>query len=108
MVLRTGPYSRFWGCTRFPECRGTHSAHADGTPHGTPADGPTKQWRIKAHESFDQLWKDRKGRRAVMRRGQAYVWMREAMGLSEEDAHISRMNSEQCQKLIRLVDAYLR
>lgn len=23
MIRRTGPYGDFWGCTRYPDCRGT-------------------------------------------------------------------------------------
>lgn len=102
MVLRNSKYGLFYGCTEYPKCKATHGAHKNGEPLGTPADKPTKKARIRAHDSFDQLWKDKH-----MDRGDAYVWMQEAMGLSSEDAHIGKFTIDQCDRLELLVDEYL-
>ena len=103
MVLRDSRYGLFYGCTDFPRCKASHGAHKKtGQPLGTPADGPTKKARIRAHDSFDELWKGKH-----MGRGDAYEWMQEAMGLSVDDAHIGKFTTEQCDQLELLVDEYL-
>lgn len=101
MDLRTSPkFSRpFYGCTRYPECRGTHGAHPNGAPLGIPANKETKQARRAAHAVFDQIWKQN----LVRNRWAAYNWMRQVMGLSESQAHISMFDSQQCGELQRLV-----
>lgn len=93
MVLRGSRYGLFWGCTQFPQCRGTHGAHPDGEPLGIPADKATKRKRIEAHDAFDQIWKSE-----FMTRGQAYAWLADRMGLPE--VHFGAFNAEQCDEAI--------
>ena len=101
MVLRESRFGPFYGCSRYPDCKGSHGAHKDtGKPLGVPADRETKEARIKAHASFDTLWKSRK-----MTRTQAYQWMRDAMSLEKDGAHIGLFTKEQCVRLIALVEA---
>jgi len=102
MVLRNSRYGLFYGCTGYPECRAAHGAHADGRPLGTPADAATKKLRIEAHAVFDRLWKG-----GSMSRSAAYRWLREAMELSEAEAHIGRFTSEQCLALMAKVDEHV-
>jgi uncharacterized protein DUF3268 len=89
----------FYGCTGFPECRGTHGAHTDGTPLGRPADKETKVARMRAHAVFDLTWKQK----LVSHRGAAYNWMRQVMGLTHSQAHIGMFDRDQCELLIRMV-----
>ncbi len=96
---RRGFATPFYGCERFPDCRGSLGAHPDGTPKGTPANKDTRIARIRAHAVFDQIWKDR----LVKHRGAAYDWMRRAMAISRNNAHIGHFTREQCEELIRLV-----
>lgn len=91
----------FWGCTRYPKCKATHGAHPDGTPLGIPADQETKQWRVKAHESFDKLWKQHD-----LTRKQSYVVLQKIMGMNEKEAHIARFDIAQCKRLIALCDSH--
>lgn len=101
MILRESRHGKFYGCSRYPECRGTHGAHQeDGRPLGIPADKETKAARIKAHEAFDELWKGRQ-----MTRTAAYQWMGEAMGLEPANRHIGRFTKEQCAQLVALLGA---
>ena len=96
MVRRIGRGRRFFGCSRFPECRGSLSAHqVSGLPMGVPGDELTRAARGWAHAHFDELW-----RSGGMRRLEAYAWMQRAMGLSEEEAHIGRFSIEQCVRLV--------
>jgi ssDNA-binding Zn-finger/Zn-ribbon topoisomerase 1 len=97
---RDGTPRKFWGCTRYPQCQGIHGAHPDGRPLGTPADKPTKQARIRAHAAFDEVWKS-----GAMSRGQAYGFMRDLMGMTEDEAHIGKFTAEQCETLIERLAA---
>lgn len=47
MKLRSGRYGPFFGCTRFPECKGLQPATADGRPIGTPATRATRALRAQ-------------------------------------------------------------
>lgn len=98
LVLKTGRHGPFYGCLRWPDCPGSHKAHADGRPMGVPADAETKKWRIEAHRAFDSFWK-KKG----MRRKKAYGWLGEVMGLSKQEAHIARFDKGRCQKLMKVI-----
>lgn len=100
MVLRKSKKfgSLFYGCSKFPECKGCHGAYPDGRPLGTPADRKTSAARIQAHDIFDRLWKNKR-----MTRPQAYAWMRQAMGLTEVEAHIGHFTAAQCERLITVI-----
>ena len=100
MVLRKSKKYKtpFYGCSRFPECRGAHGAHPDGRPKGVPADRKTNEARARAHAIFDRIWTQQR-----MTRHQAYAWMSRAMGLSADAAHIGNFTLEQCGRLIELV-----
>ena len=98
MELRNSRYGKFWGCVSFPACRGTHGAHADGRPLGTPADQATKQARMRAHAAFDRLWKS--GR---LRREAAYLWLAERLGIPRDECHLGRFDAAQCARVIELV-----
>lgn len=97
MVLRESKYGKFYGCSRYPFCKGAHGAHADGRPLGVPADQETKQLRIIAHGQFDRLWS---GEGATVSRREAYVYLSKIMELPESEAHIGRFTKEQCNKLL--------
>lgn len=107
MECRKGPFEGrpFYGCSRFPECRGTHGAHPDGRPLGIPANKATRKARIEAHRFFDLLWKPAEGQKARMTRSQAYSWMRKKMKLTETEAHFSKFTQEQCETCVRVIKA---
>ena len=91
---------QYYRCVRWKDgCRGSHGAHPDGMPLGIPADTETKSWRMRAHQAFDQFWKHKKWTRP-----EGYQWMQRVMNLSEDDAHIGKFTSEQCEQLILIVN----
>lgn len=94
----------FYGCSMFPKCKGTHGAHPNGEPLGTPADTKTKAARMVAHASFDLLWKPMK---APLTRDEAYLWMQSKLGMTSDQAHIGKFTVEQCESLCKAVAAYL-
>lgn len=55
------------------------------------ADAATHDARRRAHEAFDVLWR---GRKAKLRRGQAYRRLQVELGLSEPDCHMKVMDLE--------------
>ncbi len=75
---------------------GTHKN--SGKPLGTLANQELRLWRRKAHAAFDPLWKSGK-----MGRPAAYRKMRDLMSISADEAHISRFNVDQCQRLVLLL-----
>lgn len=102
MVLRNSKYGLFYGCTKFPSCRGTHTAHQNsGKPMGTPADAETKEWRMIAHDKFDKLWQgiEEKGIRK-----KAYRLMQVLMNMTAGQAHISKFDVKQCQELVKKLE----
>lgn len=93
----------FYGCKRYPDCDGIHGAHQkDLRPLGIPANKETKKARMRAHEAFDRIWKTK-----VLGRKDAYAWMCKTMGLSKEEAHIGRFDTEKCDRLVSLVNEFL-
>jgi ssDNA-binding Zn-finger/Zn-ribbon topoisomerase 1 len=92
---------KFYGCTGYPDCRGTHGAHPNGEPFGIPGDAETKAARMRAHAMFDRLWKPPAG---TMKREQAYKLMQRLMQMNEEQAHIAKFSAEQCELLIKRLE----
>jgi ssDNA-binding Zn-finger/Zn-ribbon topoisomerase 1 len=103
MRLRTSKHGLFYGCTGYPTCKACHGAYNDGRPKGTPGDKDTRRARVFAHRIFDRLWKKTGEEKARMTRAQAYAWMRKALKLSESEAHIGMLTTEQCQKLVAAI-----
>lgn len=98
MRLRDSRYGMFYGCTKYPQCDGTHGAHPDGSPLGTPASKDTKRARVALHDEFGRLWKG-----GSMSRREAYAWLRGVTLLSSDDAHIGKFDKDQCEWVITLV-----
>lgn len=98
MVLRSGDYGQFWGCSGYPACDARVGAHPDGKPMGTPANDELRRWRRAAHAVFDRLWK---GDGAEMSRAEAYAWIASASGVS----HIAGADITGCLAVIQSVYA---
>lgn len=97
MRLKPSRFGLFYGCSRWAEtnCGGSHGAHANGTPLGEPANEETKKARRAAHHVFDHLW-----RGGPMSRKEAYRWLRKALGMTAEQAHIGKFSREQCKAVV--------
>jgi hypothetical protein len=95
MRLRSSRLGPFYGCERYPACKGTHGAHPDGRPLGTPADEATRKARIAVHTAFDRLWTT-----GELSRAGAYAWMQRALGMSRDEAHIGKFSIAQCEVLL--------
>jgi hypothetical protein len=90
-------YGMVYICTRYPDCEAYVGTHKDtDVPLGTLADNELRSWRKKAHSVFDSLW--RSGR---ITRKAAYTKLQIAMGMKKKEAHIAKMNIEQCKDVIK-------
>lgn len=106
MVLRettkfkhsNGMPRKFFGCSRYPECKGTHGAHPDGSPLGVPADDKTKQARIVAHAMLETWSAD-----AGYTRDQAYARLKERFGF---EVHIGAADKAMCDAIVTFCDEY--
>jgi ssDNA-binding Zn-finger/Zn-ribbon topoisomerase 1 len=99
ILKQSKEYGLFYGCTEYPKCKTTHAAHkSTGQPMGIPANRETRYWRVQAHDIFDKIWLGPE--RIVEERQDAYILMQNMMGLSVDNAHISKFNTEQCKELI--------
>lgn len=97
ILNKEGAPRKFYGCSRFPACYGSHGAHPNGAPLGIPANSETKAARIAAHEVFDELWKS--GR---MKRKEAYQLLADTMGV--EEIHFATMTKEKCMEAIKVLE----
>lgn len=95
-TYKSGEPRKFYGCERWPECKATHGAHPDGSPLGKPANQETKNARIKAHEAFDDFFKD-------VSKSKAYCLLQTIMGMTPQEAHIANFDITQCELLIHKI-----
>lgn len=91
-----GDWPLIWFCV---DCNAAVGCHP-GTdiPLGKMADRATRQWRKKAHEAFDPIWKETKW----LTRYKAYAWLASKLGIKTEDCHISWFNAKTCQRVIEI------
>lgn len=108
---------KVWRCQRCDALVGCHKEGApvrapdgsitvsDGTiPLGSLANKELREARKEAHRMFDPLWRDSKR----MKRTEAYRWMADQLGIELEDAHVARLEFEQCVKLMHAIENLTR
>ena len=94
MVLRRSRYGLFYGCQRYPVCQGTHGAHPNGKPLGTPATDDVKRLRIRAHALLDAKY----GRKRY------FSPLAKMLGIPREQAHIAMLTKTQLETVIAYVE----
>jgi hypothetical protein len=98
---KNGEGRRFYGCSRFPACRGIHGAHPDGRPLGIPGNAETKLARIAAHAEFNALYIER-----CWNRRMAYSWLGQQLGLQKQEigqkCHIAMFDIATCAKVVEI------
>lgn len=74
---------KFYGCSRFPDCKEVHNAHPNGEPLGIPGDKEIRQLRKEVHAIANSIWEwtDKAERRKM------YQWLRH----NTASGHISKM-----------------
>lgn len=108
---REWPGASQWAylCEKRPWCRGLMTAHPDGRPTGVPAPQAVRTARRHVHAVFDPLWQSAERMYVVRERSaegearaiakirgaartRAYQFVAAALGMSEEDCHISKID----------------
>ena len=92
-----GDFRLFYGCSNWPACTGTHSAHPDGEPCGIPATPDVKKARIQAHAAFRAHCE-----RVGLNKREAYRWLSRAMGRAPQETHIAKFDKEDCAIVVSL------
>lgn len=87
-----------WLCRPCKAWVGVHRNSKTFAPLGRLANAELRDWKKRAHNAFDALWRSGK-----VTREQAYSWLRAAMGLTVEQAHIGRFDVPECKKLVELL-----
>lgn len=101
-LWKNGQGRLFYGCSRYPACRGIHGAHPNGKPLGVPGNKETKAARSRAHVQFDALQVER-----GWSKGKAYRWLGEQLGMKTRDevkekCHIAMFDVATCQQVEKL------
>ncbi|WP_394749563.1 zinc-finger-containing protein [Spongiimicrobium salis] len=82
-------------CDNYPQCDSYVGTHDDGEPLGRLADKKLRQWKRKAHDAFDRIWKEKH-----MERNAAYEEMADAIGIPDKFCHIGMFQVKTCIKVV--------
>lgn len=83
-------------CSHYPICDSYVGVHPGSViPKGTLANKELRQKRIQAHQTFDQIWKQR-----ILSKPDAYRWIADKFCLNTRQAHIGYFSSYMCDQLI--------
>lgn len=69
---------------------------------GRLANAELRDYKHKAHEVFDQIWKNH-----YMNRAKAYTWLSKLLGTERDYTHIGMFDVEMCKKVIRVSKDYI-
>ena len=102
MYLKHSRYGMFYGCSRYPDCNGTHCCHPDGNPMGKPANKETKILRHQGHELFSKCMES-----LNLDKGSMYKLFADSMGMDQKECHFGMFDKAQCEQAISLLRAML-
>lgn len=70
---------------------------------GRLANEELREWKQKAHKSFDPIWKSKR-----LRRREAYTLLAGYLNLPEEYCHIGMFSVQTCKKVIEWSDNFMK
>jgi hypothetical protein len=88
---------KFWRCDPCDAHVGVHRDSPKFAPLGRLANKELRGWKNKAHAVFDPLWK-----RGTYSRREAYALLQAKMELTQAQAHIGKMDVDQCKRVVEL------
>lgn len=77
-------------------------------PMGRLANKELRDWKRKAHNYFDPLWKARRAQGVKNARSKGYAWLAAGMRLKPEECHIGMFDVAQCKEVVALCEPWLR
>lgn len=90
---------KFWNCApckAYVGCHKKEGGNGDGTnPLGRLANAELRAAKNQAHAAFDPLWRER-----GMKRGAAYGWLADKLGIHKSECHIGMMDVPMCRRVV--------
>ena len=103
-------YGPIWICSNYPKCDSYVGCHKDtNKPLGTLANRELREWRKKAKEPFNRLWKEKIINKITQYipqtspRSKAYMWLTEKLDIPGEETHFGLFDIDQCKKVFEIV-----
>lgn len=90
----------FWLCSPCSAWVGTHRGGRNHQPLGRLANADLRFAKQAAHAAFDPLW-----RRCGMRRGGAYKWLADQLGIPADKCHIGMFDVSTCERVVAVCRA---
>jgi hypothetical protein len=119
-------YGLAYICENFPVCDAYVGVHKNsGKPLGRLANKELRDWKIKAHAAFDELWQRKLAQRRAGKpgksgspggasypkhyaRGAGYKWLREQLGIESKDCHIGMFDVDMCKRVVEVCSPYVK
>jgi len=93
---------KFWRCrpcNAYVGCHKPNIGYGDGTrPLGRLANAELRAAKSAAHAAFDPVWQE-----GVVKRGSAYAWLAEKLGIQAKQCHIGEFDVDQCKRVVQIV-----
>lgn len=98
-------YSKSYGMIYYCEdCQAWCGVHGHGKKAlGRLANKELREWKIKAHEQFDKLWRGNK----VMNRKLAYKYLSDHLRIPKQYTHIGMFSIATCKRVIEFANNYI-
>jgi len=92
---------KFWECVPCDAYVGCHPG--TDVPLGKLANSSLRVERVRAHYSFDPLWKP--GEKKVFKsRKKAYAWLADRLKIKPSSCHIGLFDEDMCNKVIEIAE----
>lgn len=91
---------KIYACTPCDAYVGCHKGTVN--PKGRLADKTLRAAKKRAHAQFDPIWKF-----GFMRRGAAYAWLAERLGIKKSQCHIGMFDESMCDMAAGFSRAYI-
>lgn len=119
-------YGLAYICEKFPICDSYVGVHKDsGKPLGRLANKELREWKIKAHAVFDELWQRKFAKRRAglpgksgnpggvtykkgYARGSAYKWLAQQLGITSDECHIGMFDIDMCKRVVEICEPYVK
>ena len=86
---------KFFQCEPCDAYVGCHPGTTN--PLGRLADIELRSEKMRAHAAFDPIWKS-----GSKKRGSAYAWLAERLGIDQKDCHIGMFDVQMCQRVVEV------
>lgn len=89
-------------CKNYPECDSYIRVDKYGNPRGVMANKELRRLRLKAHEYFDEIFKNK-----ILTRADAYKLLSDKLRIPLSETHMSNFNEYRCKIVIELAKEIL-